>query len=75
LESRKLLRRTTDPRDRRSRIVQLTKTGRELIENAYQKHAADMEGTMAVLRSNERIDLVRLLKKVGMWAAARLDDK
>jgi hypothetical protein len=30
---------------------------------------------MAVLRSSERTELVRLLKKVGMWEAARLDDK
>ena len=35
----------------------------------------DMEETMAVLKSAERVELVRLLKKVGMWAAARLDDK
>jgi len=74
LESRKLLRRTADQKDRRSRIVQLTETGRHLIERAFQKHAMDMEETMAVLRSGERIELVRLLKKVGMWAAARLDD-
>jgi len=73
LESRKLLRRTADPNDRRSRIVQLTETGRHLIERAFQKHAMDMEETMAVLRSGERAELVRLLKKVGMWAAARLD--
>ena len=32
LESRKMLRRTSNPRDRRSRIVQLTDTGRRLIE-------------------------------------------
>ncbi len=75
LESRKLLRRRADPKDRRSRIVQLTKTGRHLIEQAFQKHAMDMEETMAVLRSGERVELVRLLKKVGMWAASRLDDK
>jgi MarR family 2-MHQ and catechol resistance regulon transcriptional repressor len=74
LESRKLLRRTADPKDRRSRTVQLTGTGRHLIERAFQKHALDMEETMAVLRSGERVELVRLLKKVGMWAAARLDD-
>jgi len=30
---------------------------------------------MAVLRSGERTELVRLLKKVGMWADARLEDK
>jgi MarR family transcriptional regulator, 2-MHQ and catechol-resistance regulon repressor len=74
LESRKLLSRTADPNDRRSRIVQLTDKGRHLIERAFQKHALDMEETMAVLRSGERVELVRLLKKVGMWAAARLDD-
>jgi MarR family 2-MHQ and catechol resistance regulon transcriptional repressor len=75
LESRKLLRRTFDPKDRRSRIVELTETGRRLIERAFQKHAMDMEETMAVLKTGERAELVRLLKKVGMWAAARLDDK
>ena len=74
LESRKLLRRTADPKDRRSRIVQLTATGWHFIERAFQKHAQEMEETMAVLRSSERVELVRLLKKVGMWAAARLDD-
>jgi hypothetical protein len=46
-----------------------------LIERAFQKHANDMEETMAVLKTNERAELVRLLKKVGLWAAARLDDK
>ena len=75
LESRKLVRRTADLTDGRARIVQLTKAGRRLIERAFQKHAMDMEEAMAVLRSGERIELVRLLKKVGMWAAARLDDK
>ena len=75
LESRKLLRRTSDPKDGRSRIVELTESGRRLIEKAFQKHAHDMDETIAVLKSAERVELVRLLKKVGMWAAARLDDK
>lgn len=74
LESRKLLQRRADPKDRRSRIVQLTRTGRHLIERAFQKHAIDMEETMAVLRPGERVELIRLMKKVGMWAAARLDN-
>jgi MarR family 2-MHQ and catechol resistance regulon transcriptional repressor len=74
LESKRLIRRTSNPKDRRSRIVHLTETGRHLIERAFEKHALDMEETMAVLRSGERAELVRLLKKVGMWAAARLDD-
>jgi MarR family 2-MHQ and catechol resistance regulon transcriptional repressor len=74
LESRKLVRRTADTADLRARIVQLTDRGRRIIERALQQHAIDMEETMAVLRSSERTELVRLLKKVGMWAAARLDD-
>src|ERR1700732_2612260 len=74
LESRKLLRRTADAKDGRSRIVQLTGKGRHLIERAFQKHARDLEQTMAVLRSGERAELVRLLKKVGMWAEARLGE-
>ena len=75
LESKKLVRRTADAGDLRARIVRLTEAGRRLIERAFQQHANDMEETMAVLRSWERTELVRLLKKVGMWAAARLDDK
>jgi MarR family transcriptional regulator, 2-MHQ and catechol-resistance regulon repressor len=73
LESKKLVRRTADTGDLRARIVQLTGRGRRSIERAFQQHATDMEETMAVLRSNERTELVRLLKKVGMWAAARLE--
>jgi len=73
LESRKLVRRTADTGDLRARIVQLTEKGRRLIERAFQQHAMDMEETMAVLRSSERTELIRLLKKVGMWAAARLE--
>jgi MarR family 2-MHQ and catechol resistance regulon transcriptional repressor len=74
LVSKKLVKRTADTEDLRARIVQLTKAGRRLIERAFQQHATDMEETMAVLRSRERTELVRLLKKVGMWAAARLED-
>ena len=75
LESKKLVRRTADARDLRARIIRLTQTGRQLVNRAFQRHTIDMEETMAVLRSNERAELVRLLKKVGLWAAARLEDK
>ena len=75
LEARKLVQRTADPNDRRSRIVQLTDAGIRLIENAFDRHEADMEVAMAVLPPSERIELVRLLKKVGIWAEARLVKK
>jgi MarR family 2-MHQ and catechol resistance regulon transcriptional repressor len=75
LESRRLVRRAVDPRDSRSRIVHLTAAGRRLIAKAFQRHACDMEETLAVLKSAERVELVRLLKKAGMWAAARLGER
>lgn len=73
LEARRLVTRTPDDTDRRSRIVQLTAAGRKLIEPAFARHDQDMEETMAVLRPREREELVTLLKKVGLWAAARAD--
>lgn len=75
LESRSLVRRTSDPGDRRARIVQLTEQGRKLIEDAFRRHSLDMEETLSVLRPAERTELIRLLKKAGLWAAARLEDK
>jgi MarR family transcriptional regulator, 2-MHQ and catechol-resistance regulon repressor len=72
LVERGLVERTSDPDDARARIVRLTESGRTLIEQAFSKHAQDMEETMAVLKPAERIELVRLLKKVGLWAEARL---
>ena len=68
LESRKLVRRTGDPDDRRARIVQLTAAGRRLIEKAFHRHAADMEHTLAMLSASDRAELVRLLKKAGFAA-------
>ncbi|MEI9813624.1 MAG: MarR family transcriptional regulator [Acidobacteriota bacterium] len=73
LEARGLLRRSVDAEDLRSRIVTLTPAGRKLAEQAFAQHALDMEETMAVLRPREREDLIRLLKKVGLWAAARAE--
>jgi MarR family transcriptional regulator, 2-MHQ and catechol-resistance regulon repressor len=72
LELRKLVHRMSHPEDQRVRLVQLTDKGKRLIEDAFRQHALDMEETMAVLRPGERIELIRLLKKVGMFAAARL---
>ena len=74
LESRNLVRRTADLQDRRARIVHLTESGKRLIEDAFQRHAIDMEETLSVLRPVERAELVRLLKKAGLWAAARLEN-
>jgi MarR family transcriptional regulator, 2-MHQ and catechol-resistance regulon repressor len=72
LESRKLVRRTGDPEDRRSRIVALTRAGRNLIQKAFRRHASDMERALAILSAADRAGLVRLLKKAGLSAEERL---
>lgn len=74
LESRKLVYRTSHPEDKRARLVQLTDKGKRVIENAFRQHELDMEQTMAILTPDDRIELTRLLKKVGIFAAARLDE-
>ena len=73
LEARGLVQRTIAPADLRSRIVDLTAEGRTLIEQGFAKHATDLEQTMAELPPDEREDLVRLLKKMGLAAAARAE--
>jgi MarR family 2-MHQ and catechol resistance regulon transcriptional repressor len=73
LESKHLVQRTADPHDRRARIVQLTEKGKRLIKDGLERHAIDMEEALAVLKPGERVELIRLLKKAGMWAAARIE--
>ena len=74
LESRGLVRRVPHPADQRARIVELTIEGEQLIRRAFRRHAADMEEVMDPLTTSEREDLLRLLKKLGKFAAAKLDD-
>ena len=55
--------------DRRVRQVELTAKGRALIARGFQEHAAAMETAVRVLSKNERLTLLRLLKKLGKHAA------
>jgi MarR family 2-MHQ and catechol resistance regulon transcriptional repressor len=72
LEAKKLVIRVPHPEDLRARLVQLTGKGRSVIECAFSRHLADMEQTMAVLDPAERVQLIHLLKKLGLFASARL---
>ena len=56
-------RKNTD--DRRVRLVELTAKGRALITKTFRVHAAAMEGAASVLSKEERLMLLRLLKKLG----------
>jgi MarR family transcriptional regulator, 2-MHQ and catechol-resistance regulon repressor len=64
LEKKALVkRRNTD--DRRVRLVELTAKGRALISKTFREHAAAMEEAASVLSTEERLMLLRLLKKLG----------
>jgi MarR family 2-MHQ and catechol resistance regulon transcriptional repressor len=55
--------------DRRVRQVELTAKGRALITRGFREHAAAMETAVSILSKNERLTLLRFLKKLGKHAA------
>jgi DNA-binding MarR family transcriptional regulator len=52
------------------RLVELTAKGRELVNKAFEKHAAAMEKATS-LTKEERWKLLELLKKLGKGAEHR----
>ena len=64
-----LVSRKDHPDDRRVRQVELTPKGKALITRGFGEHAAAMEDVAAALSKNERLTLLRLLKKLGKHAA------
>jgi MarR family 2-MHQ and catechol resistance regulon transcriptional repressor len=56
-------RKNTD--DRRVRLVELNAKGRALITKTFREHATAIEEAAAVLSKEERLILLRLLKKLG----------
>lgn len=65
LERRGWVVRGDDPEDRRSRIVRLTPEGRRTIQALFRSHERDMERAAAGLSPAERMDLMKLLRKLG----------
>lgn len=72
LEKRSLVIRKTTAADRRARVLELTAQGRELIDRAFQEHAADLERVMSILDAAEKDELYAGLKKLGQFAAETL---
>jgi MarR family 2-MHQ and catechol resistance regulon transcriptional repressor len=48
--------------------VALTKSGQKVIEAAYAKHEKNLEKVADIFSSEEKVELVRLLKKLGLHA-------
>jgi MarR family 2-MHQ and catechol resistance regulon transcriptional repressor len=70
LETRGLVLRSRQQRDRRAVQVDLTGAGRDLIEPLFADHARDIAGAMAGLDGGELRQLSVLLRKLGTAAAA-----
>lgn len=68
LEKKGFVKRLQDPSDRRYFYVHLTKSGRKIISQAYEKHKLNLEKIVEVLTPKERAELVRLLRKIGQHA-------
>jgi MarR family 2-MHQ and catechol resistance regulon transcriptional repressor len=68
LVARGFVARKDDPDDRRVRLVELTRKGRQLIEPAFARHATDLDEVVSVLTREERGTLVTLLRKLGKGA-------
>ena len=64
-----LVSRQDQANDRRVRQVELTAKGRVLITRGFREHAAAMGNAVSVLSKKERLTLLRLLKKLGKYAA------
>jgi MarR family 2-MHQ and catechol resistance regulon transcriptional repressor len=64
LEKKALVKRK-NTHDRRVRQVELTAKGRALITKTFREHATAMEKAAGVLSKEERLILLRLLKKLG----------
>ncbi len=69
LEKKSLVVRTPAPGDRRAKVLELTPEGRRVVETIFRRHAAELEGAMAVLNLREKRQLYALLKKLGLFAA------
>jgi MarR family 2-MHQ and catechol resistance regulon transcriptional repressor len=69
LLKRGLVTRTNSAEDRRVRVVDLTPTGRKLIEQVFTAHARQVDRLAEVLSPKERRQMARGLKAFGKAAA------
>jgi len=60
-----LVKRCTDPKDRRVNLISITDEGRSLISDIFPKHIENINGIFSNLTSEEKINLISLLKKLS----------
>ena len=74
LEKKGLIIRTAARDDRRAKVLKLTAEGKRVVENAFGRHATQLESAMTVLNQSEKRVLHGLLKKLGLFAAGTLPE-
>lgn len=60
-----LVRRCIDPKDRRVNVISITEEGRKLISGIFPKHLENTNEIFNVLTSEEKKNLISLLKKLS----------
>jgi MarR family 2-MHQ and catechol resistance regulon transcriptional repressor len=70
-----LVKREECAEDRRARYAVLTPTGTALIRKIFPQHAGAIERAMSGLTTAEQREATALLRKLGLAAAAQLEDE
>ncbi|MDB5051444.1 MAG: transcriptional regulator, MarR family [Fibrobacteres bacterium] len=73
MEAQGWVERVADPRDRRARRVRLTPKGESQIVPVFAAHRQAMDGVAEGLTKAERLTLIRLLKKLGLYAQEKIE--
>lgn len=68
LERKGLVERTAHETDRRTKLVHLTKTGREAINPIFREHAAVIQAATNGLKREEKELVIELIKRLGKYA-------
>jgi MarR family 2-MHQ and catechol resistance regulon transcriptional repressor len=68
LETKGLVERVAHETDRRTKLVRLTKKGREAIVPIFKEHAAVIQAATNGLKREEKKLVIELLRKLGQYA-------
>ncbi len=75
LEKLGLVERRASSSDRRARVVHLTAEGKRLAASSFERHAKDLETLMSALSQKEMEQLHGSLRKLGIFAAEKLEER
>ncbi len=65
LEKEQLISRCVNPTDKRSSLISITDTGKEKVEEIFPNHVNDLEIYFKELSTDEKEQIVKILKKLG----------